>query len=37
MNKVVISEVLVSGDFMAMVVMIWVVLERFMGVLGLGK
>ena len=37
MNKVVTSEVLVSGDFMAMVVTIWVVLERFMGVLGLGK
>ena len=39
MDKVVRSEkVLVGGDcLMAMLVMIWVVLERFMGLLGLGK
>ena len=39
MDKTVTSEdVLVGGDFlMVMLIVIWVVLERFMGVLGFSK
>ena len=37
MDGVTSKEVLVGGDFMAILIVIWMVLERFIEVLGLDK